>query len=873
MQWEKRKARLEEEIEAHIELETQENIEAGMPPEEARHAAMKKFGSVSVAVEGSRAIRGWLHLEHLLQDVRYALRGLKNSPGYAATVVLTLAMGIGAVTAMFAIVDSVLWHPMALPHPEQLVMLYWKGHQEGTAYALPYEQINTLRRNAHSLTAVGGYNTTVQPVGTQDETRMAVHTVVTPEFFNMLGVQAKLGRLLSSADEKSSAAVISAAFWRDRLHSDPKAIGSTVQLSGKLWTILGVLPDNVHFPQGTEAPVVYTPVSLNAKGEDDLLADGAMAMARMKPSVSIQQALAEARSILSHTETKDRADHSLLEMRSYKDFLMDDMQTPLFALLGGVTVLLLIACVNTANLQVSRMSSRMTEMNVRAALGASYGRRLQQVVTESLVVSCMGAILGGALASVLITVIRAAYGSRFSRFDELAVHPAVFGVVALIAVLTGVLSSLAPALSVRRQTDVRITSIRSTTKSSRLPGLLVALQVALTCVLLATSGLFVRTIHALQDVKPGFDPRGVTTLVLMPENQHIDPEIARQTETRLLERFESLPGVKAATMQTAIPFSNYNFFLNGTTEVSGRAFHEGDTAFYSLVSSNFVQASGIHLLQGRPFLPEDDTGKTIMVLVNQAFVKKYLTGRNPIGATLAFHRNPGDKDTDIPFIQPMTVAGVVENELQGSDLGAPFQPMVYLDYLQLPKDSMMNQIFSMMAQFAVRSQLPEAVIEKELREAIKQVAPDMAEMYMQPMETGISQSLNQRRLALRLAAGFGGVALLLSAIGIYGVLAYSVALRRREIGIRMALGSSQARVVRLVLQQAALMVIFGLVPGAMGAWIAGRAVKSFLFGVSALDPVSLAASALVLLAACAMAATLPAWRAARVDPMEVLRVE
>jgi predicted permease len=596
MQWEDHKERLEEEIQAHIELETQENIEAGMSPEEARHAAMKKFGSVPVAVERSRAIRGWLHLEHLLQDVRYAVRGLKNSPGYATTVVLTLAIGIGAVIAMFAIVDSVLWHPMALPHPEQLVMLYWKGQKADALYALPYKEIDVLRRNSRLLANVGGYNTNVAPAGTRDGIRVAVHAVVTPDFFHMLGVHAKLGHLIGGADEKSTVAVVSAAFWRDRLHSDPKAIGSTVQLSGKLWTIIGVLPENMHFPQGTEAPIVYTPALLNAEGTDDFFADAAMTLARLKPGVSMQQALAEARSILSHTETKDRANHGLLEMRSYKDFLMGDMQTPLLAFLGGGAVLLLIACANTANLQVSRMSSRMTEMNVRSALGASHGRLLQQVVTEGLVVSCMGAILGGALASVLITVIRAAYGSRFSRFDELAMHPAVFGAVAFIAVLTGVLSSLAPALSIRRHTDVRITPIRSTTKSPRLPGLLVALQVALTCVLLATSGLFVRTIHALQDVKPGFDPRGVTTLVLMPENQHIDPEIARQTETRLLERFESLPGVKAATMQTAIPFSNYNFFLNGTTEVSGRPFHEGDTAFYSLVSSNFVQASGIHLL-------------------------------------------------------------------------------------------------------------------------------------------------------------------------------------------------------------------------------------------------------------------------------------
>lgn len=362
-------------------------------------------------------------------------------------------------------------------------------------------------------------------------------------------------------------------------------------------------------------------------------------------------------------------------------------------------------------------------------------------------------------------------------------------------------------------------------------------------------------------------------MVLMPEDQHIDPEIARQTDARLLERFETLPGVESATMQTAIPFSNYNVSLNGTTEVNGRAFHEGDTAFYSMVSADFVRASGIHLLQGHGFLPRDEASAAMVALVNEAFAKKYLAGRDPIGANVMLHRNPGEKDSDLPLTQPLTVVGVVENELQGGNLGAPYEPMVYIDYLQLPKGSEFDELFSMMAQFVVRSTLPQAVVDKELRAAIKQGAPNMAELNLQPMEDGIAQSLNERRLALRLVTGFGGVALILSAIGIYGVLAYSVALRRKEIGIRMALGCSRARVTRLVLQQAGVMVLFGLIPGAAGAWIAGHAVKSFLFRVKALDPLTLGAVAVVLLLVSAIAAIIPALRAAQVDPIEALRVE
>ena len=808
----------------------------------------------------------------LWMDVRYALRGLRNAPGYAATVVLTLALGLGAVTTMLAVVDSVLLRPVALSHPEQLVTMSMKGQQAATFYTLSYKRIEMLRRDAQVFAAVGGYNTMVRPVGTADGSRMAVLTEVTPGFFHMLGVRAKAGRLLSQADEKAPVAVVSAAFWQDRLHRDPKVIGSAIKLSGQLRTVIGVLPEGVHFPQGTEAPVVFTPISLNAKGEGDFFTGSAMVMARMRTGVTRQQALAQARSVLAHSEPGFAGSHETLVMGAYEDYLTGNVQTPLLALLGGVGVLLLIACANAANLQIARATGRVAEMQVRSALGASFGRLVQQVVTESVVVSLLGAGLGSAVACALVAMIRAAYGRQLSRFDELAVRPEVFAACALLAVLAGVLASLAPVLSIRRQTRPEPTTARAT-RRSRVPGMLVALQIALTCVLLVTSGLFVRTFRALQDVKLGFDPRGVTTMVLMPEDLHKDPELSRQTDARLLERFGALPGVDTATMQTAIPFSSYNFLLNGGTDVNGRAYREGDTAFYSMVSSNFVHASGVHLLRGRAFLPQDDGSAAMTAVVNEAFVKQYLAGRHPLGASVKFHRNPGETEADVPSVQPMTVVGVVENELQGGDLGAPYQPMVYLDYLQLPKGSGMAQVFSMVSEFAVRSSLPQAVLDKELRAATKQVAPDMTEMSLQPMEEGIARSLSDRRLALRLVAGFGGMALLLAAIGIYGVLAYSVEQRRKEIGIRMALGSSRARVTRLVVRQAGVMVLWGLAAGIAGAWPVGRAVKSFLFGVKALDGWTLGAAAAVLLLVCAVAATVPAWRAARVDPMEALRTE
>jgi len=314
----------------------------------------------------------------------------------------------------------------------------------------------------------------------------------------------------------------------------------------------------------------------------------------------------------------------------------------------------------------------------------------------------------------------------------------------------------------------------------------------------------------------------------MPTDADQPPVRSRAVEMDLLHRFEELPGVQSVTMQTAIPFSAYNMTLDGTTEIAGRPFHSGDSALYSLVSTNFVRTSGIRLLAGRGFEKSDESSAAMVVLVNEAFVKKYLSGRDAMGALLHFHRENGETDADLPFTQAMTVVGVVENEVQGGDLSAPYRPMVYLNNMQLPESSLLVQVFSMAGQYAIRSTLPEDVVTRELRNAVKTSAPGMAEMSLQPMQVGIEGSLGQRRLALRLVAAFGTAAMVLSAVGIYGVLAYAVARRRREIGIRMALGSTRSEAAALVLRQAGVMVLWGLVPGLIGARAAGHAIRGFL---------------------------------------------
>ena len=527
-------------------------------------------------------------------------------------------------------------------------------------------------------------------------------------------------------------------------------------------------------------------------------------------------------------------------------------------------------------------------MHVRSSLGASFSRLLQQLLVESLVVSLLGATLGCALAFASTAIIRTIYEHQFTRFREIMMHPIVFAAIALLALVTGILASLAPAFTIRRRIRVAAVTQHATART-RVSNVLVILQIGLTCVLLATTGLFARTFRALQQIPLGFNPHHATNLALMPIDSEKSPVLIRQTDTRLLERFQALPGVESAAMQSSIPFSTYSPILTCATDVHGRPFQKGDSAIYSFVSSNFVRASGIHLLHGRAFTSQDETSQNMVALVNQAFVNKFLPGRKPVGVVLRFHRaphpaNPGtlppellqvmEPEPDVPLKPSFSIVGIVQNELQGTDLGAPFEPMIYLDYRQIPTDSdFLGIMMGSASEFVIRSRLPQGVLDNELRTILKQASPDMAEMQVYPMEEEMAQSLGERNLALRLVSSFGAMALLLAAIGIYGMLTYAVTLRRREIGIRMALGSSRAGVTGLVLRQAGGMVLIGIIPGLIGAWAAGHAVRSFLFGVKPLDPASLAAAVAVLLLTGLFAAWWPARRAASIDPMQALRAE
>ena len=811
----------------------------------------------------------------LFADVRYALRRLRNAPGYALTSILMLGLGLGATAAMLAVVDSVLLRPVALPHPEQLMLAYL-ARASGNGPDVSFRQIEALKRGAPGLANVSGYNMFPKAVSTGSGTRITTTVDATTDFMDTAGVRAHLGRTFTAADLGAPVAVVSDTFWRDNLHGDPQVIGSTIRTEGRVITIVGVMLAGFAFPpQSSDEPTVCLPIRLNEKGEDQNGFDSANVMARLRPGVTRAVAQAQAQAVFSRDTTA--ANHGArLMLHSYGDSVVEREQAGLLALLGACALLLAIACMNSANLQIARGTAREGEMRLRAALGASRKRLLQQIVTESITLSLLGAGFGIPVAEAAVRWARHAYGTQFARFDELALHPLVFICCALLAIAVGVLAALAPALSAVRGAAGSLNAQTSRgSHRSRLSGVLVMAEVALTCVLLATAGLFLRTFQALQHVPLGLDPHHVTEIVLMPINPAEDPAALKQTYTNLLARLDAMPGITAAATQTSMPFSRFSLGINGGFRVLGIKPIPGQQTELSLVNTGLNRTLGISLLQGRALRASDVEGAPYVCLVNESFVRKFLHGARALGRSVEFTRDATDTDDYRPIKVPMTIVGVMPDVTRGTyNSFNSASPTMYLDYRQLPVSAASARFFFGLApQFAVRSSLPQGALDREIRTALKQTAPDMAEMSLGSMDEAMSGALDNQRLALRLASGFGFIALVLSAIGIYGVLAYTVAQRTREIGIRMALGSTRAGAVRLVTRQAGAMAGFGLIAGLLAAWPAGRAVRSFLFGVKPLDPFSLAATAALLLLVCAAAAAAPAWRAAQVDPAEALRAE
>ena len=801
----------------------------------------------------------------LIHDLRYAARMMLRQPVFTVVAVVALALGIGANTAIFTVVNAVLLRPLPYESPESLVWLWDTQPQLATAPTSLPDFIDWRNQN-QSFEYLAAYQSGNMFV---DDGNGAVDTpvgLVTPDMFSLFRVQPVVGRTFTEEEMQPGrfrVAVISQSMWQRNFGSDPTVLGQTVQLSGAAYTIIGVLPAGFGFPNEAQLwrPLPIDPKRLD-RGPHFLRVVG-----RLRPGVTLAHAQAEMSTIasrLAQQYPEKIAGHGIkLELLS--DVVVGDIGTALFVLLGAVGFVLLIACANVANLQVVRASARQKEIAIRTALGASRGRIIRQLLTESILLAVAGGAAGFLMAVWGIESLVSLSADTIPRVREIGIDARVASFTALISLLTGVVFGLAPALQVSKPdfTDALKESGRSTSGSrrNRLRSLLVVSEIALSLVLLIGAGLMIRSFARLNRVDPGFNPDNLATMgvTLLRTTYPEDNQVA-EFYSQLLERVSVSPGVKSAGAIAELPLSGSNisdyFTIEGRPAIPRE---QRPLAECRTITPNYFESMEIPLMRGRDFA-ETDTKKTPNVaVINEAFAHQHFADEDPLGHRIILQGQ---------FRDPLLIVGVVGNV---RDFGLDEQPTpeIYYPYLQNP----LNETYNRSMTIVVRTKSDAAAMTDSLRAELLSLDKTLPVYALKPMTEYLRDSLSRRRFNMVLLSVFAAVALLLAAVGIYGVISYSVAQRTHEIGIRVAVGAHARDILRLVVGQAMSLTLVGVALGLGASFALTRVIESLLFEVSPTDPLTFAVIASVLTGVALTACFVPAHRATKVDPMVALRYE
>ena len=805
----------------------------------------------------------------MLSDFKYALRMLAKSPGFTAIAALTLALGIGVNSAIFSVVDAVLLRSLPFPRPHELVAVWGSvshtGGEKETDSLPDYVDLRDQSQTLQSLTAYTRAGTVF--TGTE-EARELEGLAVTSDIFRVLGVQPVLGRAYTREEDNVDTRVVvfSDSVWKSLFNRDPNIIGRQVNFSGRLWTVIGIMPPGFQFPVEGERVEYLTPLhplvpeSVNRRDSHFLRLVG-----RLKPGVSIEQCNAELNAIASRLAKQyptSNTNRSNLVVGLHKD-VVGDVRPALITILAAVLLVLLIACANVANLLLARAMGRRREIAIRTALGAGRRRIVSQLLLEGFLLAVLGAVGGLLIAWWGVDLLRVFGPQDVPRISEIAINAPVWTFTFGVAVLSTLLFALIPALQVTRANVSGSLQEGSRgavgPESHRLRGLLVISQVALSLLLLAGAGLLIKSFANLRATKPGFDPSNAVTLhLVMPKVKYPDPEQHRQFFEQILPKLAALPGVEAAGGAMPMPFSGNDrassFTILGQPPLP-RGSHP--VASHMLVTSDYFLAMRTPLLAGRAFNSFDTKDSPPVVVVNEAFVRKFLSGRNAIGQHIVLDEND-DKTTTLEII------GVVASS-RHETLATEPQPEFYVPHTQDPTRRMdivlrtsTGQVSGLQAAFA---------------NVVHQFDKDIYIPKLEPLQERVGTTLAQPRFNTMLLGVFAGVAMVLAAIGIYGVIAYGVAQRTREIGIRMALGAQRRDMLQMVLWQSFSLVGIGLLAGLLSALALTRLMTSLLYGVTAHDLSIYAIVMIVLSSAALLASYFPARRAMHVDPIVALRYE
>jgi predicted permease len=872
-------ADLQAELQSHLDMETAEHIRLGMQPDEARRQALITSGGLTQGAEAVRDQRGLPWIDDVISDLRYAVRGLRHSRAFTTVVILTLALGIGANTAIFSVVRGVLLKP--LPHRDGDRLLYLRQSVDGPggeniAFSVP--EINDFRAGAKSLGAIAEFSPfTLTLEGTDDAFRVNAG-LVTGNFFQVMGLSPVLGRLTGPGDDGSGVPpvmVLTQDFWQRRFGGDPGIVGKQVRLDGSSVTVIGVLQAAPYFPNKVDAllNMVISPHHLSAQMVQGRTHRMTEILARLAPGATVPQAKAEVAAVYSrmqsdHQDAYDPGSHYRVTVYPFKEVLGEKARLTLWLLMAAAAFVLIISAANVANLTLMRGVQREHELVVRAALGAGVGRLRRLLLVENLLLTLVGAGLGVILAIGGVQMLTSLAARYSPRADEIRLDGVVLGYTTALAVALALLLSFLASLpqegSLAAWIAAGMRRISGSLRKQRLQRGLVVVQIAVSVVLMAGAGLLTRTMIELSNVSTGLKTEQVLSmevpLIALTKMTEADVVDAKQRYERMQRDLSAVHGVTEVGVGSTMPLGISDIQLEVKAE--GKPLAPGEAmprAEYRTADPEYFSAAGIPLLKGRPFSTTDRVGGGLVVIINQALANRFFPGEDPIGKRIAW---TGDVLRFTPFTGDWrTVVGVVGNTRDGG-LDADPRPVVFMPF---------TQELTLSGVMVIRADSDVAGLTAAATRVVRGIAPTAPIENVLTVAQIKDQSVSPRRLNAALVSSFGILAVIIAAVGIAGVLAFSVSARTTEIGIRMSLGADSGRVQRMILKEGGSLLAIGLLLGVIGAFLAARVIQGLLFGVAPYDPATFVVVAVLMAAIGIIACWLPARRAARIDPAISMR--
>lgn len=864
---------LDDELRFHLEKEIEQNLARGMDREEARWAALRSFGGVEQVKEESRDVRGVRLVEQFLQDMRYSLRVLIRKPGFTLTVIITLALGIGANTAIFSVVNAVLLRELPLKNPDE-VMWVWSTRTDRDKAPFTLPDFLDYRDQNQTLDQVAAFSNVGLNLTGSEKTERLQAMRVSANLFELLGVDAAVGRLFVPEDDEPArrqVAVLSYESWQKRFGGDPQVVGKALNLDGESYTVIGVLPSRFTLPdREAELAIPLRPL-LDPLRELRSSTNFLRAVARLKPGVTRQQAETDLTAIVSR-QRQQFGDPYLkktgVRLVPIYEEMVGNVRTALWVLLGAVGMVLLIACSNLASLSLARASARHREMSIRKALGATSVRLVRQLLVENLLLIFIGGAAGFVVAIWGVRFLLALSPTRLPRDNEIGVDLTVLAFAAASSVLAALISGVLPALqAARSETRTGLLSgaargVGDAASRNRSRSILVIAEVSLSFVLLIGAGLLIRSFISTQAVDPGFDPANVITARLsLPKANYKDRAAVSLFCDKLSSRLEALPGVDSVAAVSLLPMGPGLRVIPFIPKGQGSSKGDSFVAQYRLVTPDYFRVMKIPLRHGRAFEPHDKADRAPVAIVNESLASRFFPKGNAIGA----HIQVDDNNTGPRPVEIVGVAGDVKH------VSLEDKPTIdiYLPIAQVHEDGV--ALLTNSQYWVLRSNSDINSLEAAIRRELRSVDTDVASASIRTMDSYLSDSVAPRRFNLRLLTIFSVAALLLAATGIYGLVSYSVAQRTPEIGIRLALGATRKNIFRIILGQGLRLVLIGLAFGLLGAFALTRVIRSLMFGVTPGDPLTFVAVSSLLILITLVAGGLPALRATKLDPLRALR--